>query len=108
MKLTTFELYAKEVKTENNKFMSCSAILKDKYTRVKFTRKCGCPVYESGYYNITVDLSKCSVSHDNYVNKDGVKGSTPVLWISEIEKCVPVDEEELAKRQALKLEELFD
>lgn len=105
----TIEIYGKEIKKDNNKFISCSCkVEKDgkvEFINVRLTRECGYNAVK-GLQKISFDLADSNVKVSK--GDDGKEYKT--LYIS---KCVNVpytDEEKqaMADKQAKKVADLFE
>lgn len=105
----TVTLHAQEVQNDKQKFIACSAQINNNWYKIKFVKECyGAPV-SKGLYDLTIDLSECSVEIGKmYTNRNGelVKGND-TIWVKNIAGLRKYTDEELKVINLNKLSEIF-
>ena len=104
-------IYAKEVKTENKKFLVFSTIIKEKFYKVKFTMNCNEKPADKGSYYINVDYADCSVQKgQKFIDKKTgeEKFGNDILWISKVLDIRKETDEERKEKNELKMKKVFE
>lgn len=108
--IRTITISAKEIITDTKKkFISCSAKIRDKWFKIKFTQDCNDTPKTKGLYRLTVDLNECSVERGkHYTNKSGKKGvENDTIWVRSVAGLAKYTEEELAERNLAEMNDIF-
>ena len=104
-------IYAKEVKAENKKFLVFTTIIKEKFYKVKFTMNCNDKPAEKGSYYINVDYADCSVHKgQKYIDEKAgeEKVENDILWISKVLDIRKETDEERKEKNELKMKKVFE
>ena len=98
------EIYGKEIKKDNNKFISCSAKVKDGFVNVRFTRDCGYTA-KKGLQKVQFDMENANVKEISGANGEKYK----TLYISKATGIEYTEEEKKAiqEKQSKKVADLF-
>lgn len=102
-------IYAKEIKTEKNKFLTFTTRIKDTYYKVKFTREVRDIPAEKGTYELTIDLDNVSIQCGEVVTTKSGKQvqENDTLWIKHIVGIRKYTQDDYKEVNRLKVEELF-
>ena len=104
-------IYAKEVKAENKKFLVFTTIIKEKFYKVKFTMDCNEKPAEKGSYYIEVNYADCSIQKgQKYIDKKTgeEKVENDILWINKVVKIRKETDEERKEKNELKMKRIFE
>ena len=99
-------IYAKEVKAENKKFLVFTTIIKE-----KFTMDCNEKPSEKGSYYIEVNYADCSIQKgQKYIDKKTgeEKVENDILWINKVVDIRKETDEERKEKNELKMKKVFE
>lgn len=105
----TITVYAKDIKSDNKKFTACTALIKDKWYKIKFVKDCKDKITERGVYELSAYVDDMSVEHGKPVTNSKGKTtiSNPTIWIKSCVLLRKYTEEELKLRDREKLASVF-
>ena len=93
----TIKLHAQEIKKDKQSFIACSAEIRGKWYKVKFTKDCENAPKHKGLYDLTIDIDECSIEKGKIVeNSKGKEVKTPdIIWVRCIAGITKYSEEKL-------------
>lgn len=102
------QLHAREVKTEKNTFIACTACINNVWYKVKFRKDCERVPKTKGLYDLTVDLGCCTLQKGKgYADTDGIKAESDTIWVGEVIELRKYSDDELKEMNRTKLGNLF-
>lgn len=104
-----FKLHASEVKYENINFITCSAEIKNRWFKIKFTKDCEISPKKRGLYDIEISPDDCSiVKGSKFTRKDGTTGEeNPTIWVRNVINLRRWTEDEMKAENRAKFDEFF-
>lgn len=104
-----FKLHAREVKYENINFISCSAEIKNRWFKIKFTKDCEVSPQKRGLYDIEINPDECSIVKGGlFFRKDGTQGEeNPTIWVRNVVNLRRWTEDEMKAENRAKFDEFF-
>lgn len=105
----TLTIYAKEIKKEKQSFIVCTAVIKDKWYKIKFTKDCEITPKTKGIYDLTINFDNCSRELGKpFKDANGKKGISPdIIWVRKCESLRKYTEEELKERNRVSMTDVF-
>ena len=105
----TITLHAQEIKKDKQSFIACSAEIKGKWYKIKFTKDVADAPKKKGLYDLTIDFDECSVElGKKYVSSKGSEGiANDTIWVRHIVGLRQYTEEELKAVNRMALGNIF-
>ncbi len=108
--IRTLKVFAKEIAKDKQKFITCSALIADKWYKIKFNKECTGIPRERGVYDITIDIADTSYQRGAmYTNKKGESArSNDIIWIKSIKEIRKYTDDELREQNREVMLAVFD
>lgn len=100
---------AKEIRKDRQTFIACSAHIRDRWYKIKFTRACEGAPTAPGSYELTVNINDMSLqAGEKYTKRDGTEGrGNDIIWVRKITTLRARDEEEKAADNRARMAAVF-
>lgn len=107
--IQTIKLHAQEIKKDKQSFIACSAEIRGKWYKIKFTKECEGTPKTKGLYDLTIDIDKCSIERGKIVkNKNGDDMKTSdTIWVKFIASITKYSEEKLKEENRASFSSVF-